>query len=300
MDLRHDQLPWNEQIWAKINADLAHALSLSRRVRAPFEVFHVPPETQVVMADRIDDGGDYKYSETSSLPVIQISVEFKLRESQVFNEGRNFFSLDRIIQAAHELGFAEDLLILRPNAKDTRTELTERKTKFTLVPEYWDGLFYPQDPDDDTATLPLELDPIVESPPKDEIGFRMFDYVIAARARLRKAKRYDPYALILSSDLEGEISSTSKKGSSLSTPIERMKPLVTGGIHSSPAMPERTALVVSCSRAWIDIAQAMEPSVQFLRIDEDGNYILRLIERFTFRMKDREARIAIRIKTALK
>ena len=26
MDLRHNQLPWSEQIWAKINADLAQAL----------------------------------------------------------------------------------------------------------------------------------------------------------------------------------------------------------------------------------------------------------------------------------
>ena len=41
MDLRQNQLPWSDQIWAKINADLAQALAQSRRVRTPFEVFSV-------------------------------------------------------------------------------------------------------------------------------------------------------------------------------------------------------------------------------------------------------------------
>ena len=116
-----------------------------------------------------------------------------------------------------------------------------------------------------------------------------------AKSRLQTALRYEPYALFLSHDLEGELNSTVWGSNSLNTPVERMRPLVTAGIHSTPVLNERTAVLVATSRSWIDIAQALEPSVQFLSIDSQGNYNLRLIERFAFRLKDMTARVVIKM-----
>lgn len=295
MDLRHNQLPWSEQIWAKINADLAQALAQSRRVRAPFEVFQVPSSTQTVMADKADDNGEFDFSETTTTPVVQLSVDFRLRESQVFNEGENFFALDRIVEAAHRLGHAEDWLLIRPNSDERLQAFSKSKAVCTQLREFWDGLYYPTDGTGyQPGDIPLFVPPVDA---KDSVGVALFRYVVAARQELRKHSRYEPYALILSNDLEGEISSTVRGSNSLNTPVERMRPLVTAGIHSTPALPDNTALVVSASRAWVDIAQAMEPSVQFVRIGENGVYEMRLVERFAFRLKDRRARCKIEVRT---
>ena len=289
MDLRQNQLPWSDQIWAKINADLAQALAQSRRVRAPFEVFNVPSSTQVVMADSRDPYSGFTYSETDTLPIIELSIYFELAQSQVFNEGDNFYALDRIIEAAHQLGVAEDHLLI--NANITALSGPNSQIKINSVRALWKGLYY------DQTGLPRDIShtswPVTES-----TGKSLFDAVNEAKSKLRHAKRYDPHALFLSHDLEGELNSTVWGSNSLNTPIERMRPLVSAGIHSTPALEERTAVVVATSRSWVDIAQALEPSVQFLRIDERGTYQLRLFERFALRIKDTASRAVIRMSRA--
>lgn len=284
MDLRHNRLPWSEQIWAKINADLAQALTQSRRVRAPFEVFSVPDSTQVVMADSRDPASDFAYSETDTLPVVELSIPFNLAQSQVFNEGDNFYALDRIIEAAHQLGFAEDHLLV--NANIAALNLANPSVQTNGIRKLWNGLSYrftggPRE-------IRRTLWPRGQSRGKD-----LFDAVNEAKAKIRKYHRYEPYALFLSYDLEAELNSTVWGSNSLNTPIERMRPLVTAGIYSTPVLPMRTAILVATSRSWIDIAQALEPSVQFLAIDGQGSYKLRLVERFAFRLKDTAARATI-------
>lgn len=290
MDLRHDQLPWNEQIWAKINADLAHALAQARRVRAPFEVFHVPESTQTVMADRRQSRGDFSFAETESLPVIELSVAFRLKPSQVFREGENFYSLDRVVSAAHDLGLAEDALIMRGSLAQLPADVTQRVTMTTVrqVPP-WDALMY-------SKFGKLDLSPVWQGgtrTPNSPLGLEIYNAVIRARARIRANSRHEPFAVFLSNDLEGELQSTIPGSNSLNTPIERMRSLATAGMFSTPVLDSNEALVVAVSRAWVDIAQAMEPSIQFLSIAPNGEYQMRLIERFSFRLKDRSARCKI-------
>ena len=271
MDLRQNQLPWSDQIWAKINADLARTLTQSRRVRAPFEVFSVPDSTQVVMADSRDPISDLTYSETDTLPIVELSIPFDLAQSQVFNEGDNFYALDRIIEAAHQLGFAEDHLLV--NADITALKLANPSVQTNPIRNLWSGLFY------QFSGQPREVRPALW-PRGQSTGKDMFDAVNLAKSRIRRFQRFEPYALFLSYDLEAELNSTVWGSNSLKTPIERMRPLVTAGIYSTPVLPMRTAILVSVSRSWLDIAQALEPSVQFLAIDDRGNYKLRLVERF--------------------
>jgi uncharacterized linocin/CFP29 family protein len=294
MDLRHNQLPWSDQIWAKINADLAQALAQSRRVRAPFEVFHVPSSQQSVMADRSDPIDGMKFSDTETTPIIELAVPFALSQSQVHNEGDNFYSLDRIIAAAYDIGVVEDELII--NANLNALAMSNPSVFVSGARSLWDGIYY------SNRVYPADPFPVVrifnnKLPPSNSIpvGLELYNAVIEARKNLREMKRYEPYALILSNDLEGEIQSTVRGTNSLNTPIERLKPLATAGIHTTPVLPDKTALLVSVARSWIDIAQAMEPSVQFLNIDGQGNYHMRLVERFAFRMKDRSARCMIKM-----
>ena len=287
MDLRHNQLPWSDQIWAKINADLAQALAQSRRVRAPFEVFHVPSSTQVVMADARDPDDKFKFSETETTPIIELSVPFEISQSQVQNEGEGFFALDRIIDAAHELGYAEDQLLMYG-----RTAQLSPTVQMSNSRTLWDGIKDHTDKrQSDNLTFVQGYN--YDRPP----GLEVFNAVVKARQRLRHVHRYEPFALILSSNLEGALQSTIPGSNSLNTPVERMKPLVSAGIHTSPVLPNDSAVVVSVSRAWVDIAQGMEPSIQFLRIGGNGQYEMRLVERFAFRLKDRSARCAIFMKS---
>jgi uncharacterized linocin/CFP29 family protein len=283
MDLRHNQLPWSDQIWAKINADLAQALAQSRRVRAPFDVFHVPSSTQVVMADTRDPDEEFRFSEGETTPIVELWVPFEISQAQVQNEGENFFSLDRIIASAYELGFAEDALLMYGAQANLPAAV-----RISNVRNLWAGIrdWSNQNSDD----IPYVQHSFL---PSRGAGLELFNAVTYARSRLRLFQRYEPFALILSSDLEGELHSTVPGSNSLNTPLERMKPLVTAGIFSTPVLPENSAVVVSAARAWLDIAQAMEPSVQFLRIGPNGQYEMRLVERLAFRLKDRRSRCAI-------
>jgi hypothetical protein len=538
MDLRHNRLPWSEQIWAKINADLAQALTQARRVRAPFEVFHVPESQQTVMADRKDAAQDdeYAFTESDTVPIIELAVQFKLAQSQVYNEGDNFYALDRIIGAAYDLGRAEDELFIFGDAKKAKesgqgvyvtavrpnldgkiwvpVSYRDEKTDPVIIPsppphklkELIDNAKNrgeearkkanavgdlkpdPEKPDakknagkeardasqkadlaaallnfgldtyhfdcnslalkseyvyeltasalsnppnDNTAEAaaskvtreyPNVERPIVlaaamaeaahknssdpQNPPataqsiaiaatvcgalldskksEDEVkaqassaarsfakaepkgkgprkapnefvreyflksvldeadqgtaigkfcefhaikaakaardcavklnhpptvfwrgrdgqcirrgqtGFEVYNAVVEARDRLRDLSRYEAFALLISTDLEGDLQSTVFGSNSLNTPIERLRPLVSAGIFSTPALPRRHMYVVSVARSWFDIAQAMEPSVQFMSIDpNDGAYNFRLVERFAFRLKDGTARCKI-------
>lgn len=302
MDLRHNQLPWSDQIWAKINADLAQALAQSRRVRAPFEVFHVPSSTQSVMADARDPGAvdaasSYMFSETETQPIIELWAPFEVLQSQVQNEGDGFFALDRVIEAAHEIGFAEDMLLMYGGDVLTKriglkviknTQSLPPSAQISSVRTLWDGIqdyAYQSSSDNVYVNRGYGGD--------RSAGLELFNAVVDARQMLRSVRRYEPYALFLSSNLEGALQSTVPGSNSLNTPIERMRPLVTAGIHTTPVLPNDSAVVVSVARAWVDIAQAMEPSVQFLRIGPNGRYEMRLVERFAFRLKDRSARCAI-------
>jgi len=283
MDLRHNQLPWSDQIWAKINADLAQALAQSRRVRAPFEVFHVPSSTQVVMADTRDPDHKFKFSEGETTPIVELWVPFEISQAQVHNEGENFFALDRIIASAYELGYAEDSLLMYGEQA-----VLPAAARISDVRNLWAGIRdWSNQNRDDIQHVSQSYSP-TQGP-----GLELFNAVTYVRSRLRLFQHYEPFALILSSDLEGELQSTIPGTNSLNTPIERMKPLVTAGILSTPVLPDNSAIVVSVARAWLDIAQAMEPSVQFLRIGSNGQYEMRLVERFAFRLKDRRSRCAI-------
>lgn len=285
MDLRQNQLPWSDQIWAKINADLAQALAQSRRVRAPFEVFHVPSSTQTVMADARGLTTELLFAETETTPIVELWVPFELLPSQVYNEGENFFSLDRIIEAAYELGFAEDNLLI--NGADADLSGGAEISRFNHP---WRGIGHYGNGSDLLAVSGYSTERRLPA------GLQLFNAVIEARTLLRGVRRYEPFALLLSSNLEGELSATIPGSNSLNTPIERMRALVSGGIVSTPTLPDDSAVVISTARAWVDIAQALEPSVQFLRIGPNGQYQMRLVERFALRLKDRNARCSIQMR----
>ena len=286
MDLRQNQLPWSEQIWAKINADLAQALTQARRIRAPFEIVHVPSSQQTISADSKDIDEEYLYAESETLPIIELCVPIRLQQSQVFNEGENFFCLDRIISAAFELGNAEDKLLMYGSS----TALPGN-VRVTPVRQHWEGIR------DHTSKLPTDLSPVVRGfGIKRPLGLEVFNAVVAARSKLRIAQRYEPFALFVSNSIEGALQSTIPGSNSLNTPLERMRGLVSAGIHTSPILPIDSAVVISTARSWVDIVQALEPSIQFLNIGNDGHFELRLIERFALRLKDRSARCAIYMK----
>jgi hypothetical protein len=517
MDLRQNQLPWSEQIWAKINADLAQALTQARRVRGPFEVFHVPDSQQTVLADKRDPNADnqFDFTESESMPIIELSVNFNLAQTQVFNEGDNFYALDRIVGAAFDLGQAEDEILFsgkRSEVESSFNGVRVSKTRGLDDGRIWEGIEYDDleegwvtppdnlnsffhfqdtvnatkgkadtvetasaafDKDQSAANLqalriseraalasiatacafegavslddrtreifseieakiyvtaygtisyvdaidlfeaklrhlsfqqrgfiavtiaalvttpPSAPNSLVEAaatalllvglgdcdareaealtrrlgtvppgnPPRSPwtgpsiliaklvdlrshffkrlsgheqivlnavakaarkgfrprhpatvfwrgrqghciprglTGFEVYNAVLEARDRLRKLSRYEAFALLISNEIEGELQSTIPGTNSLNTPMERLRPLATAGIYSSSCLGRREMYVIAVARSWFDIAQALEPSVQFLNINPaDGSYNLRLIERFAFRLKDGTARCKV-------
>lgn len=299
MDLEQNRLPWSEQIWAKINADLAQALTQARRVRAPFEVVRVPESQQVTLADAIDLEDGLRFSEFDTLPIIELWSSFEISQTQVFNEGDGFFCLDRIIAAAHDLGHAEDVLLMDGDRSLKKLPST---IGYSQARNLWEGIgnytYQGPPPPPGTPAPPNSGNHItitrnysIKNPP----GIELFNAVVDARDALRQANRFEPFALLVSTNLEGALQSTIPGTNSLNTPIERMRALVTAGIHSSSAIPTDSAVVIAVARPWVDIVQAMEPAVQFLSITDTGAYRLRLVERFALRVKDRRARCAIKL-----
>lgn len=96
-----------------------------------------------------------------------------------------------------------------------------------------------------------------------------------------------PYALVLAENLF--VVAETPSGSGLVLPSDRIRPLIEGPFLRSGALPCNQGVLVSLPSNPVEIVVASDIHVRFLQLNDHGEYIYRVSQRFVLRIKERDA-----------
>lgn len=273
---------WTPDLWDEIDKAVKAEIGQLRVAQRVFPSIDVAGSA-VVPADRLDLE-NMSIEEGQTKPLIELSVEFRLTQSQVENEptlhtGRTLARL-----AAKSIALAEDAIIFqgrRANIPGVRTVNLESAE---------DGLL-------GVATRPLVINSSARDFPQS-----VFRGVSSGIATLNSLGQPGPYALILESTVYAD--TYSPLGVTLVTTADRIIPLVPGGYYASGNLlepqaggggPLRTGLLVSLGGEPTTIYIGVDAVTAFTQADTEGNFRFRVFERLQFVARDPRAFVRINI-----
>jgi uncharacterized linocin/CFP29 family protein len=231
------------------------------------------PDAATVPADVVDEA-TMTVPDHVVVPLVELSVEFWLTETQVEGEADLGTAVTLATRAASLVAQAEDLLIFQGEA--AAGGVLDRVTVRGSVGE---GLVR-------AAALTIDVQPSAE-----HHGERTAEAVARAYAELQVLGQAGPYALVLRGGLFAETFDPLRE--TLVMPADRIRPLMTQGFFGTATLPERTGLVLSTGGSTMDLVVGVEPVVAFLQVDGSGLYHFRLFERFALRLKDPTALVRL-------
>src|SRR5262249_39260404 len=121
--------------------------------------------------------------------------------------------------------------------------------------------------------------------------------VADAYSRLQNKGHYGPYALALHTDPYAD--TYAPLATTLITPAEPIKALVTGGFYGTGTLPPLTGVLVSTGGNTMDRVVAVDAKIEFEQTDNRGRYLFRVYERFALRLKVSDAVIKLEFQAAL-
>jgi uncharacterized linocin/CFP29 family protein len=275
-NLGRDKFQWTPEIWADIDKAVMAEVS---RLRVAQKVF--PASTngngQYVPADKFDR--DKMMIADGTKPYIEISVEFRLTQSQV--DGESTLHIGRTLAqlATKSVAMAEDILLfqghhaqLPANVKVVNHESAD------------DGLLGGRG----TASLKVRLH---DKAQPGVYGSHTFQKVTEGIGLLIRQSQPGPYALILESSVYADASAPLE--GTMVTTADRLEPLLQRGFYSTGALPERTGLLVSVGGDPTTIFLGQDVITAYTQLDADGNSCFRVFERFQLVAREPEALLVL-------
>jgi uncharacterized linocin/CFP29 family protein len=274
MNLGRDALAWSPELWSRLD-QAVHAEADRAGIAAKvLPVNSSMPEATTVPADVIDPA-TMTVRDDAVLPLVELWVEFSLSGQQVEREAELGTAVTLASRASNLIAQAEDLLVFQgESARDAEVFDTVQGRGSPAA-----GL---------VAAAPSAVQVVSEN---GDFAERIVQGVTRACADLHGRGQYGPYALVLRTEQYADASSPLEK--TLLMPADRLRPLVAQGFFATAAMPETTGLVVSVGGGAIDVAVAVEPTVSFLQLDSNGQYLFRVFERFALRLKDKRSLVRL-------
>jgi len=280
-NLGRDKLDWPQSVWDRID-QAVHAEAKRTRVAAKVLPLHgpLPAGARTVPGDSIipDDRGPLRVDEGLEIPLTEIAVEFALTEQQVEAEaeGRLATAVTLATRATNLLVQAEDRRILR--GAEALREFA-RESPVHVRTDIREGVGLAQVEERQTIR--------VAAVAAGRYGERIFEATLDAYAGLQERGHYGPYALVLAAMVFADAHRPIE--TSLVMPADRIKPLVTQGFHGTGALAPLRGVFISLGGNTMDLAVAVDTSVAFLQVDNEGMYRFRAFERFALRLKDSSA-----------
>ena len=278
-NLGRDQI-WTPDIWAAIDKAVLDEVGAIRVVQKVFDGMSTPNAANVP-ADEFDPD-EMKIAEGTTKPLIEISVEFSLTQSQVNNEAAMHTGQTLAKLAAKVLASAEDKLLLQG-----RDAPLPRNVKVVNKNSAESGLFGAAN-DHDIAVRPIEsrrgIPPVY--------GANLFRAVTQGIAELNRNGQPGPYALVLETGLYAD--AFAPVGDALVTTADRLSPLLPGGFYGSGAMPKDSGLLVSLGGDPTTIYVAQDAVTAYTGENQEGNYLLRVFERVQFVARDKTALVRLK------
>jgi uncharacterized linocin/CFP29 family protein len=268
-------LAWPDELWSRID-QAVHAQVDRVGIAGKFLPLWGPvPDATTVPADVIDPEtmtvpGD------AVLPLVELSVEFGLTETQVDGEAQLGTAVTLATRSASLLAQAEDLLVLQGDKAADHPIFQRVQRRGTAGT----GLVA-------AAAASVDVAPNGDG----RAGERTLEAVARATAALQAKNHAGPYALVLRTEQYAD--AFEPLANTLVTPADRLRPLMAQGLFATASLPERTGLVVSLGGDTVDLVVGVEPSVAFLQTDAAGLFHFRASERLALRLKDPEALIRL-------
>ena len=309
-----DKLPWSQEVWDRID-QAVHAECGRTKVAEKFLPMHGPvdPGTLTVPSDTvIVDGQTLTVNEAATTPLVELQVEYIMRQQHIEREEELMTAVTLATRAANWLSQAEDLVIFQGQSAIDGSDgpqhplFRDNKVQARSGPA-GPGLLNAATADIQVVAVPA-LDPSERPQSHGENTFRA---VADAYSRFQSGAHYGPYALVLNFAQWADTYSPLEHESVVIT-ADRIKPLVAKGVYGQATetngpnghaydahfygtgtLPPSRGLMVSLGGHAMDLVVGVAPTVAFLTEDADGNYRFRLYERLALRTKDESSVIRL-------
>jgi uncharacterized linocin/CFP29 family protein len=262
---------WNESTWQDVDEAV---LAEVGRIRVVQKVF---PSTTIAGASHVPadifDPKTMSIAEGQTKPLIELSVEFPLTQSQVQNEATLKTSRTLARLATKSLALAEDLLFFQGAAAPLPPEV-----KVVNRNSVDGGLL-------GAAQNVIKVTPLDGKP--GVYGENTFKAVIQGISTLTGSAQPGPYALILESEIHAD--TYAPLPTTLVTTADRITPLVTGGFYGTGTLPTKTGLLVSLGGEPTTVYLGQEAATAYTQEDQDGNARFRVYERVQVIARDARA-----------
>lgn len=277
-NLNRDEL-WTKDVWQDIDKAV---LAEVGPIRVAQKVF---PTTTMAGASNVPadvfDPATMSIEEGQTKPFIEISVDFRLTQSQVDNETTLHTARTLAKLAAKSLALAEDTLIFRGGGKDVPLP---RRVKIINRDSAGQGLLGVVAADKTIA--------VAAQPGKPGVyGEETFKAVAQGIARLIKDGQPGPFALVLESTIYAD--TYAPLPSTLVTTADRLIPLLPGGFYGTGTLPESTGFLVSLGGEPTTIYVGVDAITGYTQEDEEGGHRFRVFERVQFVARDPQAYIKL-------
>jgi hypothetical protein len=270
-----DGTGWTPDLWKRID-QAVHGEALDSKVAAKFLPRRDFPGALTVPADLISPA-TMTVDESAVIALVEIWVEFALTGQQVSMEADLQTGLNLALRATNLLSQAEDILIFQGQS-GTENPLFKNGTVQIRSGPTWLGLL-------NATNQVVPVPPIVAG--QNKYGENTFAAVAQAYSLLQSTGHYGAYAMALRTE---EYADTyAPLPSTLVTPADRIKPLVSSGFYGTGTLPPLRGVLVSLGGNTMDLVMGMEPTAAFVQIDSQGLSRFRVTERFGLRVKDSTA-----------
>jgi hypothetical protein len=289
------------EIWAAIDKAVADEHKLTA-VAAQFLTPPVPDDTMAgtVAADTVlsGDDGSLSVEEGDKRSVVEIAVNFRVRQTQAENEAKMKTAESLATRAANFLAKAEDLLVFQGLAGLTDPLFTSNavqliipnpKNQSTNVDSFLAN-------NSQKISVPPAETPDPNDPTRNVYGENTYAAVAEGYALLQR-HHYGRQALALPPIIYADLFAS--RATTLDIPAitwDRIRGLIGDWVYGTSALPDLTkssnsptakGVLLATKGDTMDVVIQTAPTVEVPTQDpHSGDYVLKLSERFALRLKD--------------
>lgn len=284
MDQDNSQFEWTEEQWNRVQ-EAVRDEARKVRVAASFLPTYGPlaPDAETVPRQTLfeEDHKPLRVDDRTTRALTTVSINVQMRRPQA---AQTDLSSPMIMfrRAANLIARVEDYIIFR--GQPSKVEDIQVKPSIFRVSggDTFLGLI-------DEAKNVRNIVTIGTDPSGQ--GQDLVAAVVTAISLLEENAYLGPFALVLGVDVY-DVAYTPNKPS-LVLPADRIKPLLDGPLLRSSTIDRSEGVLVSLAGEFIDLVVARDIAVRFLHITDEARRLFRVSQRFTLRVKQPKAIVAL-------
>lgn len=276
-------LPWTDEQWATVQRAAQDAARKARVASSFLPLVGPLPPGQAYVPKLEMDTAKLTVDDTETVPLVTISCNLSLGTTQV-EDPELAATLDLVRRAAVLLGHVEDAYVFNgQTGKDAQPPGVTVSGVECKGGGKVEGLL------DMATTSPVTINASSQGSTK---GDEFVNAIVSGITALEAAGDYGPFACVLGNELY-TTATTMFKGS-LVPPSDRIAPLLGGGplLRSNAITPGGTkgrGVIVALGCSAVDLVVASDVHVSYVQRTLAPSYVLRVSERFVWRIKQRAA-----------